>query len=303
MASVSELRSRTAKQRAKAWRISLNDGQSMPLVGLGVWQIADETVPDIIEAAIDAGYSLIDTAADYGNETGVGQGIARAPIPRDQLFVTTKVRNNDHGYDETLRGFDQSAARLGLDIVDLLLVHWPCPQRKAYVQTWRALIELQKNGRVRSIGVSNFNAEHLDRIINETGVVPAVNQIELHPVFQQRDLRSVHAAYGIVTQAWSPLGRGGGLSHPTLQMIARKHGRTPAQIVLRWNVENGVVTIPKTATPSRLAENIDVFDFELSSDDHAAIALLARPDGRFGPDPATYGRERFLRRALRRVGL
>jgi diketogulonate reductase-like aldo/keto reductase len=284
-------------------RISLNDGHSIPRIGLGVWQIDDAKAPEIIEAAANTGYRLIDTAAEYGNETGVGRGVARAPMPRDRLFITTKVRNVDQGYDQTLRAFDQSMAKLGLDDIDLYLIHWPCPQRNAYVETWRALIELKKLGRAKSIGVCNFNVEHLERIIDETGVVPVVNQIELHPAFQQRELRKVHERYGIVTESWSPLGRGGGLLNPTLKAIASRLGRTPAQVVLRWNVENGVVSIPKTATLSRLAENIDVFGFKLSNEDHAAIANLDQEGGRIGPNPLSYGRERFVRRVLHHLGM
>lgn len=293
-----QARRRTVSNGPGAGRIPLNDGHSIPQIGLGVWQIDDAKAPEIIKAAIDTGYCLIDTATDYGNEAGVGRGLARAVLPRDQLFVTTKLWNDSQGYDQSLHAFDLSAAKLGLDVIDLYLIHWPCPQRKAYVETWRALIELRKRGRVRSIGVSNFTAEHLERIIGDTGVVPAVNQIELHPGFQQRALRKVHERYGIVTEAWSPLGQGSSLANPTLKAIASRLGRTPAQVVLRWHVENGFVAIPKSATPARIAENIAVFSFELSNDDHATIAGLDKLDGRIGPDPLTFGRERFLRRLI-----
>ncbi|GLS43171.1 hypothetical protein GCM10007884_11560 [Methylobacterium brachythecii] len=202
--------------------------------------------------------------------------------------MTTKLWNDHQGYDATLGAFDESLGRLGLDAVDLYLIHWPCPQRDRCVDTWRAFAHLKQQGRVRSIGVSNFNADHLERIIDETGVVPAVNQIELHPHFQQRALREVHARLGIVTESWSPLGQAKGLSDPALVEIARRHGRSPAQIVLRWHLDNGLVAIPKSATPSRIAENFSVFDFALTAEDQAAIAALDDVDGRIGPDPASF---------------
>lgn len=294
-----EARKRTAMNGAEAETFLLNDGHRIPKVGLGVWQIDDLKAPETIGAAIDIGYRLIDTAKDYGNEAGVGRAIERSAIPRDQLFVTTKLWNDDHGYDRTLRAFEVSTKKLGLDVIDLYLIHWPCPQRKAYADSWRALVELRKQGRVASIGVSNFTAEHLERIIGDTGVVPAVNQIELHPAFQQRPLRSVHERYGIVTESWSPLGHGSSLANPVLEAIASRHGRTPAQIVLRWHVENGFVVIPKSKSPARMAENIDIFGFELSKEDYVAIETLDRADGRMGPYPLTFGRERFLRRLIR----
>jgi 2,5-diketo-D-gluconate reductase A len=282
-------------------RIRLNDGHSIPQLGFGVWQVHDAKAPEIVGAAIDAGYRLIDTAANYGNEAGVGRTIQRSAVPRNQLYVTTKLWNDSQGYDQTLRAFDASAARLGLDVIDLYLIHWPCPQRAAYVDTWRAFIELRKQGRVRSIGVSNFTAENLERIIGDTGIVPAVNQIELHPGFQQRTLRKAHERYSIVTEAWSPLGQGRSLADPTLKAIADRHGRTPAQVVLRWHIESGFVAIPKSATPARIVENIDVFSFALTEEDHAAIAGLDRADGRSGPDPETFGRASFLRRLVGRL--
>jgi diketogulonate reductase-like aldo/keto reductase/peptidoglycan/LPS O-acetylase OafA/YrhL len=282
-------------------RLLLNDGNSLPQLGFGVWQIDNAKAPEIIGNAINAGYRLIDTAANYGNEAGVGRSLKRAVVPRNEIVVTTKLRNEAHGYDQTMRAFDLSVANLGLDVVDLYLIHWPCPQRAAYVDTWRAFIELKKQGRIRSIGVSNFTADNLERIIGETGVVPVVNQIELHPAFQQRSLRNVHERHGIVTQAWSPLGQGRSLSDPRLQAIAERCGRTPAQIVLRWHVENGSIAIPKSATPARIAENIDLFNFELTTNDHAIIAGLDRPDGRMGPDPVVHGQMRFVRRLMRHL--
>jgi diketogulonate reductase-like aldo/keto reductase len=283
-------------------RLLLNDGHSLPQLGFGAWQIDNAGAPEIVGTAIRAGYRLIDTAANYGNEVGVGQALKRASVSRDEISVTTKLRNEAHGYDQTMRAFDLSIADLGLDVLDLYLIHWPCPQRTAYVETWRAFIELKKQGRVRSIGVSNFTADNLERIIGETGVVPAINQIELHPAFQQRSLRSVHESYGIVTQAWSPLGQGRSLADPRIQAIADRCERTPAQIVLRWHVENGFIAIPKSTAPARIAENIDLFNFELTTTDHAVIAGLDRPDGRMGPNPLVHGQMRLVRRITHRLG-
>ena len=282
--------------------VLLNDGHSLPQLGFGVWQIDNAGAPEIVGTAIRAGYRLIDTAANYGNEAGVGQALKRASVPRDEISVTTKLRNEAHGYDQTMRAFDLSIANLGLDVIDLYLIHWPCPQRDAYVETWRAFIELKKQGRVRSIGVSNFAADNLERIIGETGVVPAINQIELHPAFQQRSLRSVHERYGIVTQAWSPLGQGRSLADPRLHAIADRCERTPAQVILRWHIENGFIAIPKSAASVRIAENISLLDFELTTTDHAVIAGLDRLDGRMGPDPLVHGQMRFVSRIARRLG-
>jgi len=290
------------QSRPNVPRVLLNDGHSLPQLGFGVWQIDNARAPEIIGTAIRAGYQLIDTAANYGNEVGVGQALKRLPVPRSEIFVTTKLRNEAHGYDQTMRAFDLSIANLELDVIDLYLIHWPCPQRAAYVETWRAFIELKRQGRVRSIGVSNFTAENLERVIGETGVVPAINQVELHPSFQQRSLRSVHERYGIVTQAWSPLGQGRDLADPKLRAIAARYERTPAQVVLRWQIENGIIAIPKSASPARIAENIDLFGFELTTTDHAIIAGLDRPDGRMGPNPLVHGQMRFVRRMARRLG-
>lgn len=269
--------------------LSLNDGRSIPQLGFGVYQLEDDRAPGIVGAAIEAGYRSIDTAAIYENETGIGRAVRAGPVARGDLFVTTKLWNDRQGYDATLRAFDESLARLGLDGVELYLVHWPCPARDLYVETWKAFIRLREEGRAKSIGVSNFTAAHLDRIIGETGVVPAVNQIELHPHFQQRALREVHARHGIVTESWSPLGQGRELNDPVLAAIAGRLGRTPAQVVLRWHIESGLVAIPKSATPARITQNIDVFGFALSASDHAALSDLDRPDGRIGPDPLTFG--------------
>lgn len=262
---------------------TLSDGTTMPQLGLGVWQTPAEETAQVVRTALDAGYAAVDTAAIYANEEGVGEALAG----RDDVFVTTKLWNSDQGYDSALRAFDASAAKLRRDVIDLYLIHWPSPHRGAYVESWKALVALKDQGRVRSIGVSNFMPEHLERIIGETGVTPAVNQIELHPRFQQTDLRAFHAAHGIATTSWSPLGQGRILSDPVLARIAAAHGKSVAQVIIRWHLDNGLIVIPKSVTPARIAENIDVFDFTLSADELAAIAALDSADGRIGPDPLT----------------
>ncbi|GAA4633465.1 aldo/keto reductase [Actinoallomurus vinaceus] len=268
--------------------VTLNTGAAMPQLGFGVWQIPDEEAVSAVRTAVEVGYRSIDTAAAYENEEGVGKAIASSGIPRDELFVTTKLWNADQGYDRTLRAFDRSLDKLGLDHVDLYLVHWPLPAKDAYVETWKALEKVYDEGRARAIGVSNFQIPHLRRLIEETDVVPAVNQIELHPYLQQEELRAFHAEHGIATEAWSPLAQGGTLlKDDAVTRLAAEHGRTPAQIVLRWHVQIGNVVIPKSVTPSRIRENIEVFDFELSDDDLAAIARLDRGE-RTGPDPDTF---------------
>lgn len=262
--------------------VALNDGSSMPQFGLGVWQTPDGEAPEVIRAALAAGYKLVDTAAIYGNEAGVGEGLKGS----EGVYLTTKLWNDCQGYDNALKAFDKSEKRLGRRI-DLYLIHWPRPDLHRYVDTWKALVKLKKDGRVGSIGVSNFMPEHLEKIIGETGVVPAVNQIELHPRFQQTRLREVHAEHGIVTESWSPLGRGQLLDDPVIGEIAKKHGKTPAQAVIRWHLDNGLVVIPKSANPDRIRQNIGVFDFRLDADDLKAMAALDRKDGRTGPDPMT----------------
>lgn len=266
----------------------LNNGVRIPQLGFGVFQVPPQDVERAVTTALEAGYRSIDTAAAYRNEEGVGRAIAASGLPRDEVFVTTKLWNSDHGYDEALRAFDASAGRLGLDTVDLYLIHWPVPSRDRYVETWKALEKLAADGRVRAIGVSNFTIETLQRIFAETGTVPAVNQIELHPHFQQRDLRAVHAEHGIATEAWSPLAQGGVLSEPTVTRIAEAHGVTPAQAVLRWHLQLGNIVIPKSVTPERIRQNFDVLGFELSADEMAAIGELDSPTGRIGPDPAEF---------------
>ena len=265
--------------------IPLSDGRSIPQLGLGVYKIPDADAAECVRVAIEAGYRHIDTAALYENERGVGEGIRTSGIPRDEVFVTTKVWNDDHGFDETLRAFDASLDRLDLDAVDLYLIHWPIPSRDRYVETYRALERIREEGRARSIGVSNFAIAHLDRLRAETDVAPVVNQVELHPLLPQAELRAYHAAHGIVTEAWSPLARGRLLDDPALARIAEKHGVAPAQVVIRWHLQLGNVVIPKSVTPARIRANIDVLGFELDADDLAAIAAL-ESGLRTGRDPS-----------------
>ncbi|WP_406103116.1 aldo/keto reductase [Streptomyces sp. NBC_01003] len=268
--------------------IILNNGVEMPQLGFGVWQVPDAEAEKAVATALEAGYRSIDTAAIYGNEEGTGKAIAASGIAREKLFVTTKLWNADQGYDATLRAYDASLDKLGLDYLDLYLIHWPLPSKDSYVDTYKALEKIYADGRAKAIGVSNFLPEHLERLLGETSIIPAVNQIELHPHLQQRAAREFHAEQGIATEAWSPLGQGKGLLEvPAIVAIAQKHGRTPAQVVLRWHVQLGNVVIPKSVTPSRIVENIDVFDFELDVEDIAAISAL-NEDRRLGPDPATF---------------
>ncbi|MEV6567835.1 aldo/keto reductase [Streptomyces kronopolitis] len=273
---------------SKVPSITLNNGIEMPQLGYGVWQIEDDQAFTAVGQALEAGYRSIDTAAIYGNEEGTGKALAASGLPREELFVTTKLWNGDQGHDATLRAFDTSLTKLGLEYVDLYLIHWPLPSRDTYVDTYRALEKIQAGGRAKAIGVSNFLPGHLERLLGETSVVPAVNQIELHPQFQQAESRAFHARHDIVTEAWSPLGQGKGLlEHATLAELAGKHGKTPAQVVLRWHLQLGNVVIPKSVTPSRIAENIDVFDFALDDTDLATLAALDSGN-RLGPDPATF---------------
>ncbi|HEY2766372.1 MAG TPA: aldo/keto reductase [Pseudonocardiaceae bacterium] len=266
---------------------TLNNGRQIPQLGFGVFQVPPEETERVVSMALEAGYRSIDTAAAYRNEEGVGKAIASCGLPRDELFVTTKLWNSDHGHDAALRAFDRSAQRLGLDTVDLYLIHWPLPLAGRYVETWKALEQLAAQGRVGSLGVSNFGSEHLQRLFAETGTVPTVNQIELHPYFQQPQLRALHAEHGVVTEAWSPLGQGQVLSDATIARIAKAHGVTPAQVVLRWHLQMGHVVIPKSVTPQRIRENLDLFGFELVHDELTAIADLDT-GRRIGPDPATF---------------
>jgi 2,5-diketo-D-gluconate reductase A len=266
-------------------RLVLRDGNSIPQLGLGVFQTPPDSTAAVVQTALAAGYRHIDTAAIYVNEVGVGEGLRASEVAREEVFVTTKLWNVDQGFDSALKAFDHSVQRLGLDVLDLYLIHWPSPRRDLYVDTWRALARLQADGRVRSIGVSNFNADQLRRIVDETGVTPVLNQVELHPFFQQRALIETHAALGIATESWSPLGQGRALSDPVIAAIAARHGRTPAQVIIRWHLDCGHIAIPKSVTPRRIAENFDVFAFKLEPADLAAIAGLDSPEGRIGPDP------------------
>jgi 2,5-diketo-D-gluconate reductase A len=267
--------------------ITLNNGVAIPQLGFGVFQVPDAATADAVRHALDAGYRSIDTAALYRNERSVGSAVAESGIPRDELFITTKVWNRDQGYDATLRAFDASIGKLGLEFVDLYLIHWPTPAKDRYLDTWTALEKLLADGRTRAIGVSNFEPDHLERLLAASDIVPAVNQIELHPELQQAELREFHARHGIVTEAWSPLARGALLDSPVLAAVAEKHGRTPAQVALRWQIQLGNVVIPRSVTPSRIRENIEIFDFTLTEEDLATIATLER-DGRIGPHPATF---------------
>jgi 2,5-diketo-D-gluconate reductase A len=270
--------------------LQLNNGIDIPQLGFGVFLVPADEVVAPVRAALDAGYRLIDTAKLYDNEEGVGRAVVESGLDRHDIFLTTKVWNSDHGYDKTLRAFDASRQRLGLDVVDLYLIHWPTPQRDTYVDTWRALERLLADGRVRAIGVSNFTEAHLTRLLGETDVVPAVNQVELHPGFTQESLRKFHAEHGIVTESWSPLGRGHGLlDQAVVRDIADGHAKTPAQVVLRWHVQLGCVVIPKSTRPERIRENIDVFDFELAGDEMAALSAITEPQ-RIGPDPDGFNR-------------
>ena len=264
--------------------LPLNDGHRIPQLGLGVYKIANAAAADAVQVALEAGYRHIDTASLYDNETGVGQGVARSGLPREDVFVTTKVWNDQHGYDKTLHAFDVSLGKLGLDYVDLYLIHWPAPRQDLFVDTWRALETLRASGRARSIGVSNFHPHHLQRLLAETDVVPVINQVELHPWLQQSAVRADDAAHGILTEAWSPLARGRAIGNQTLDTIGARHGKSAAQVVIRWQLELGNVVIPKSVTPVRIRENFDVFDFTLSADDHAAIAALDSGE-RTGKDP------------------
>ncbi|WP_097246787.1 aldo/keto reductase [Nocardia amikacinitolerans] len=267
--------------------IVLNDGNVIPQLGFGVFQVPPEDVFDVVTAALDAGYRSIDTAAIYGNEQGTGQAIRAFGLPRDEVYVTTKLWNADQGYDATLRAFDASMDKLGLDYLDLYLIHWPVAIADKFVETFRAFQELKRQGRVRSIGVSNFTEANLRRVIEETGEIPAVNQIELHPGLAQRELRDFHAANAIATEAWSPLGQGTLLEDRTITAIAAELDRMPAQVLIRWHLQLGNIVIPKSVTPSRIAANFDVFGFELTAEQMDAINALDR-GGRIGPNPDTF---------------
>jgi len=268
--------------------VALTSGAEIPQVGYGVFLVPEDETKAAVSAALEVGYRHIDTARAYDNEAAVGEAIAASGIDRDELFVTTKLWNDDQGYDQALDAFDGSLKRLGLDFVDLYLIHWPVPARDTYVETWKAFEKVHADGRARSIGVSNFQPAHLQRLLDETEVVPAVNQVELHPWLQQRELRAFHAEHGIVTEAWSPIARAKKLSDPTIRRIADKHGVTAAQVILRWHLDLDNVVIPKSVNPDRMAENIDLFRIRLDEEDHAAIAGL-EAGTRVGPDPDSFG--------------
>ena len=269
--------------------VPLNNGVTIPQLGLGTAGPGDEEIRHRVRDALEIGYRLIDTAAKYENEVGVGQGIADAGVPREDVFVTTKLRGADQGYEPTGAALDASLRRLGLDYVDLYLIHWPLPRLDLYTESWRAMEELMAEGRTRAIGVSNFLTEHLDRLASVSSVVPAVNQIELHPRLPQREQRSDDERRGIVTQSWSPLAKGGDLlADPVLVSIADRHGRTPAQVVLRWHVQLGLVAIPKSGNPGRLRQNLEVFDFELDDDDLGQIGTLETGTRVGGQDPRSH---------------
>ena len=267
--------------------IVLNNGIEIPQLGLGVFQVPPDDAQRVVETAFDAGYRHIDTAAAYNNEAGVGAAIKVSGLPRQEVFITTKLRNGDQGYDETLAAYEQSCRRLGLDQVDLYLIHWPYPMANAYVDSWRALERLYAEGRVRAIGVSNFLTEHLDRLANETSVVPAVNQIELHPTYQQRDLTEVCRQRSIAIEAYSPLGQGADLEHQTVRRLADHYGKSPAQVVLRWHLQRGHIVIPKSNTPDRIRSNRDLDGWTLTADEVELITAL-ESGNRIGSDPNTF---------------
>lgn len=266
--------------------VTLNNGVRIPQLGFGVFQVPDDETTTAVTHALEAGYRSIDTAAVYGNEAGVGRALSESGLAREDLFITTKLWNADQGYEETLKAFDVSLARLGLDHVDLYLIHWPTPARDLYRDTWRALEKLLADGRIRAAGVSNFQPDHLKRLMDGSALVPAVNQIELHPGLQQSALRAVHAEQGIATEAWSPLAQGALLGEDAIATIAERHGKSPAQVVLRWHLQLGNIVIPKSVTPARIRENIAVFDFALSDAEMDSIAALDH-GLRTGPDPDT----------------
>ncbi|WP_406449651.1 aldo/keto reductase [Streptomyces sp. NBC_01622] len=266
---------------------TLNDGTKLPAIGLGTWPMDDATAEEAVDGALRMGYRLVDTATNYRNETGVGRGIARSGVPREEIVVTTKLPGRHHGYDETLASFEESRARLGVEYVDLYLIHWPLPRVGKYVDSWKAMIKLREEGLVRSIGVSNFTPGHIERLEKETGVLPSVNQIELHPLFPQDELRAFGVEKGVLTESWSPLGRGSALlDDPTVVTVAEAFGVTPGQVVLRWHTQLGAVPIPKSADPQRQHANLDIFGFELGP---AQLAALSdHTPQRLGGDPETH---------------
>jgi len=268
-------------------QIKLNNGQLIPQLGLGVYKLEAASAADLVSTAIDSGYRRIDTAALYLNEAEVGQGVRQSSVPRDEIFVTTKIWHDHHDYASALKAIDESLSRLDIDYVDMVLIHWPAPAQDKFVEAWSAFQHAVEKGKVRGIGVSNFHTMHLDKLLAAGGTVPALNQVELHPGLQQASLRRYDADHGIATEAWSPIARGRFNDDPVIQAIAQKHDKTPTQVVIRWHIELGNLVIPKTATPSRLLENISVFDFSLDAEDMSAIATL--DSGlRTGPNPEEF---------------
>jgi diketogulonate reductase-like aldo/keto reductase len=268
--------------------ITLNNGVTIPQLGFGVFQVPPDEVIEPVATALEAGYRLIDSAAAYQNEEGVGKAIAGSGIPREEIFVTTKLWNSDQGYDSALRAFDTSLGKLGLDTVDLYLIHWPLPKRDSYVETWKALEQIYRDGRARAIGVSNFTIRHLNRLREESGIIPAANQVELHPRWPQEELRAYHEQHQIATEAWSPIGQGQGLlDDPTVVALAKARDRSPAQVVLRWHMQLGIIAIPKSVTPERIRANLEVFDFELDESEMATLSGLS-VTGPVGPDPERF---------------
>lgn len=268
--------------------VKLNDGNHIPQLGYGVWQVDNDEAVAAVSEALKVGYRHIDTAAIYGNEEGTGKAINDSGIARSDIYLTTKLWNSDQGYESTLKAFDTSLKKLGTDYVDLYLIHWPIPSKDLFMETWRAFIKLKEEGRAKSIGVSNFRTADLERILKESDVTPVLNQIELHPQFQQDELRLFHSKHDIATEAWSPLGQGTILENTTLKTIAEKLGKSVAQVILRWHIETGNIVIPKSVTPTRIKENFDIFDFRLNGTDHDAITKLDKSDGRIGPNPNTF---------------
>lgn len=268
--------------------ITLNDGNSIPQLGLGVWQVDPGITARVVRDGIKAGFRLIDTAEGYDNEAGVGEAIRDSGVPREKLFITSKLRNGGHDRDAALKSFDKTMTALGLDVLDMFLIHWPVPSQGKYVEAWKTLADLKRQGRITSIGVSNFNPDHIERIVGETGEKPVVDQIELHPYFQQRDKRDFLTQNGIHIECYSPLGSGKVLGDKTIEAIGKKHGKSVAQAIIRWHLQQGLIVIPKSTHADRMQDNFDVFDFELDDDDMKQFAGLDKGEaGRTGSDPAT----------------
>ncbi|MXP08682.1 aldo/keto reductase [Pseudoblastomonas halimionae] len=264
--------------------LPLNDGRHIPQLGFGTWQIDEDNAPDAVRAALEAGYWLVDTAAIYKNEEGVGKGIG----DWSDIFLQTKIWNASQGYERTKKAMDNSLSRLGREHVDMLLIHWPCPDNDLFVDTWKAMIEIRDEGKAKSIGVSNFREQDLKRIVDETGVTPALNQIELHPSFQQREMRKVHEDMGIVTQSWSPLGQGNGMSNETVKAIAEETGQSASAVIIRWHIQHGFTVLPRSTNPDHIRDNFSALSFELSDDQMAKIDALDSEDGRMGPNPGEF---------------